>query len=378
MNQYLKSYRVVMYTVGPVFIGNGKEIGKKEYIFLNRRQVGIPDIQLLYAELKKKGKEDAFEEYMLRKRNISLSQWLEDQQVSIVDWEPLIRYKLDCSDAVLDKGADKGSNKLQILECMKDAYGMPYIPGSSLKGMLRTILLGADILKKPEKYREQKRILRQNAYNADENVRRMVYLKRDMSSIESAAFRTLDRPDTKADDAVNDILQGLSISDSEPLSINDLVLCQKIDRHSDGNEKALPILRECIKPNTEVCFTMTVDTSICKLSDTLLLDAVRVFITGYYENFASVFQGMDTPKENYVLCGGGCGFVSKTIVYPMYGKKEGIELTQRVFEKTKVPKEHRHNRDTQYGASPHTIKCTRYQGKLLQMGICRIEKIVAV
>lgn len=46
MNQYLKSYRVNMRTVGPVFIGSGREIGKKEYLFLSRRQAGIPDIHL--------------------------------------------------------------------------------------------------------------------------------------------------------------------------------------------------------------------------------------------------------------------------------------------------------------------------------------------
>lgn len=56
MNQYLKCYQVVMRTVGPVFIGSGREIGKKEYLVLNRKQAGIPDIQLLYAELKKKRK----------------------------------------------------------------------------------------------------------------------------------------------------------------------------------------------------------------------------------------------------------------------------------------------------------------------------------
>jgi len=360
-----------MRTVGPVFIGSGREIGKKEYLFLNRRQVGIPDIQLLYAELKKRKKADAFEEYMLGKENIGLKQWLERQRISTADSDLPIRYRLDCSDAVLDKGA----NRLQILECMKDAYGMPYVPGSSLKGMLRTILLGADIMKNPEKYQRQKRGMRQNA---DNNASRIAYLKKDIADIESTAFRTLNRPESKPQDAVNDMLQGLRVSDSEPLSPNDLVLCQKIDRHPDGGEKPLPILRECIKPGTDICFTVTADTSVYKFSEELLTDAVRLFITGYYKNFASAFKGLDAPKANYVFCGGGCGFVSKTVVYPLYGKQEGIELTRRVFEKTRVPREHKHNLDRQYGASPHTIKCTRYQGKLLQMGMCRIEKIEAV
>lgn len=371
MNQYLKSYRVVMHTIGPVFIGSGREIGKKEYFVLNSGQVVIPDMQLLYAELKKRNKAEAFEEYLLRKGNFSLTQWLENQRINIAGLEGLTRYRLDCGDAILDKGA----NRLQILECMKDAYGMPYIPGSSLKGMLRTILLGADLMKNPGKYREQNRRMRQNA---NTNARRMSYLKKEITEIEAAAFRTLNKLEKKPQDAVNDVLQGLVVSDSEPLSQEDLVLCQKIDRRPDGEAKALPILRECIKPDTEICFTITVDIGICKLSVAQLMEAIKLFINGYNENFASAFQGMDMPKENCVFCGGGCGFVSKTIVYPMYGKQEGMELTQRVFEKTRVPREHGHDKDRRYGASPHIIKCTKYKGKLLQMGMCSIDRIEAV
>lgn len=31
--------------------------------------------------------------------------------------------------------------EINVFECIKDSYNNPYIPGSSLKGMLRTILL---------------------------------------------------------------------------------------------------------------------------------------------------------------------------------------------------------------------------------------------
>ena len=65
MRQYLKNYQVKIRTIAPVFIGSGKEIGKKEYLFLNQRQVGILDTQLFYGYLKKLGKEQAFEQYLL-------------------------------------------------------------------------------------------------------------------------------------------------------------------------------------------------------------------------------------------------------------------------------------------------------------------------
>lgn len=371
MKQYLKSYQIVMHTVGPVFVGSGKEITKKEYMFLNgRKTVGIPDMRGLYVELQKRKKETEFEKYLLGTWNIELTDWLVKQKIRPEELKPFLKYTLDCDSAMVER-----DGKLQVMECIKDAYGKPYIPGSSLKGMFRTILLGADIMSDPVKYQQEKKDMFREVGNRSG---RTNYLKRNIADIEAKAYRVLGRSDTRPKDAVNDILQGFVVSDSEPLSTDDLVLCQKIDRHTDGTEKKLPLLRECIKPDTEICFTITIDTSICKLSDKLLMGAVKQFMENYYECFSKAFAGMDMLRSNDVLCGGGCGFVSKTMVYPMYGRKEGIEFAQSVFKNTlpdKVQSQHKHYNDQRYGASPHTIKCTRYQGKLLQMGVCRIEKI---
>ncbi|MCM1183524.1 MAG: type III-A CRISPR-associated RAMP protein Csm5 [Roseburia sp.] len=373
-NQYLKSYQVVLRTVGPVFVGSGREIGKKEYVFLNRRQVGIPDIQGLYGYMARRRKQAAFEEYLLGSDRMGLAMWLEKQNIGIEEIRPFIKYCPDCGDAV-----DAGSvNKLQVMECIKDAYGSPYIPGSSIKGMLRTVLLGADILKQPQKYQQAKTELRGNADKALGKVPRNRYLRGDSAEIEKINYRTLDRAGTKPHDAVNDSMQGLIVSDSAPVSVDKLVLCQKVELHTDGTETKLPLLRECIRPDTELRFTLTVDGSICSVTGESLMEAVKVFMQSYYENFMAAFPDVEAPKENYVLCGGGCGFVSKTIVYPMYGKNEGLDMTRRIFENTKVPKFHRHDRDRSYGASPHILKCTVYQGKRYQMGMCEIEKIKAM
>ena len=339
-------------------------------MYLNRGLVGIPDIQRLYGELARRKKEADFEDYLLGNGNMDLTLWLKKQKIGMDEVRPFLKYTLDCGDAVMEKGG----GRLQVLECIKDAYGNPYLPGSSLKGMFRTVLLGADIRKHPEKYQREKQML---IRNADTNTGRTNYLKRDISGVENAAYRILNRERTKPGDAVNDILQGLVISDSEPLSVDDLVLCQKVDLHTNGTERRLPILRECIKPGTEIRFTLTVDTGMCKLSGVLLMEAVKVFMESYYRNFAAAFASAEKPKANYVLCGGGCGFVSKTVIYPLYGRQEGMGLTQKIFEKTKVPKMHKHDRDREYGASPHTMKCTKYKGKTLQMGMCRIESIKA-
>lgn len=367
MNRYLKSYQVVMRSIGPVFIGSGREISKKEYIFLNGNQVGMIDAWKMYDEMKRRKKEKEFETYLLGNGSVSLNFWLKKQGIEVKEIKPFIKYTMDCGDAIIERGA----NRLQVMECIKDAYGNPYIPGSSLKGMFRTVLLGADILKNPKKYQIAKQDLKRNV-DMDRS-KRNYYLKSDMRKVESIAYRILNNNEKKTDDAVNDVLQGFIISDSEPLNIDSLVLCQKIDLHTDGTERSLPILRECIKPDTNIKFTITVDTSICNLTDDSLMKAVDVFVESYHKNFTLTFSSIGSSEKNEVFCGGGCGFVSKTIVYPMYGKDEGIAITQKIFDKTNVPRVHKHHRDKEYGASPHVMKCTKYGGKLYQMGKCRIE-----
>lgn len=57
----------------------------------------------------------------------------------------------------------------------------------------------------------------------------------------------------------------------------------------------------------------------------------------------------------------------------MFGEKDGIRITQEIFEKTKVPRNHKHNQDFKTGVSPHIIKCAEYNGQTVQMGICTME-----
>ncbi|MDE7060768.1 MAG: type III-A CRISPR-associated RAMP protein Csm5, partial [Lachnospiraceae bacterium] len=271
MREYLKYYQVTMRTLAPVFVGSGKEIGKKEYIFLNKSKVGIPDIQKLYAEMRKRGLGSHFEDYLLSYSWVSLTDWLKRQNIRMNEIEPIINYKLDCGDAVLERGG----NRLKVMECIKDPYGKPYIPGSSLKGMFRTIFLGADMLRSAKKYGREKEIFQQNM--EEKKKQTYYYLKKEMESLEGVAFRTLQREKTRPRDAVNDILQGFVVSDSDPLSVDDLVLCQKIDWHTNGIERKIPILRECIKPNITIRFNITVNTQICSITKEKILEAVKDF-----------------------------------------------------------------------------------------------------
>lgn len=363
MSRFLKSYKVVLRTLGPVFIGNGREIGKKEYIRIDKNKVGVIDIEKLYAFMVNKRKQDQFESFLLKEKRDDIKSWMMKQNMSTDSVNDFVKYTLECGDFVTDKGA----GNMHVMECVKDAYGNPYVPGSSLKGMLRTVLLANDILDNSGKYELDKKHINETLIKGGI---RNTFLKNEMQEIESKSFRVLNREKTNSNDAVNDILQGVRVGDSQPLSTDDLVLCQKIDVHADKSERALPILKECIEPGTEIVFDVTIDQSVCKLTISEIENAIDVFYKAYAELFVNVFEKTDFPKNVCVLLGGGSGYISKTITYFLYEKKEGVRVTQQIFEKTNVPKQHKHYRDSEIGLSPHTLKCTKYQGKLMQMGLC--------
>ena len=64
------------------------------------------------------------------------------------------KYVLDTADAYIEK-FERGQNTVQnILEYIKDGYGVPYVPGSSVKGMLKTALLCYEITRDISKRNE--------------------------------------------------------------------------------------------------------------------------------------------------------------------------------------------------------------------------------
>ena len=177
-------------------------------------------------------------------------------------------------------------------------------------------------------------------------------------------------------------MAGIIVSDSEPLSTEDLILCQKWEKHVDGNNKTINLLRECLKPGKVIRCTLTVDESLWKRTGKEfrvedIMEAVQRFSERYQEAFLSKFTGNHTISDRTVFLGGGSGFVSKTMIYSLFEGREAVAVTKDIFEKTEAPSKNKnekdkHAKDMIYGVSPHILKCTRYQGKEYMMGQCEM------
>ncbi len=362
----LKTYEITLIAKSPVFVGNGKSYTKKEYLIANNK-VHILNMNKLYAFLFAKKLDRSFEQFMLGNER-DLFRWLKEKN--------LFNDALKCADYSLNLDT-RDLKGLEIKSAIKDAYGNPYIPGSSLKGALRTILAAYRISENDALRANVRRELETELPNKDKKSRKQ-YLSNVVKNAEGRIFRTLNLPESKSGDAVNDILKGFIVGDSEPLSVNDLTLAQKIERHKDGKEKSLNLMRESIKPGTKIVFPLTIDEDICKFSEADILEAIYKFDDMYNENFLKKFEDIDALRADkpQIFLGGGAGFVSKTLVYPIMGQKNGVDATVKIFENTGVPFKHKHSKDKGLGVSPHIVKCTRYNGKTLQMGLCEFSIIL--
>lgn len=373
MQDYLQHYQMKFTALAPVYVGSGQTIDKKSYIQYGiKSPVIIPDREKMIRELCLLHKEQAYEQFMLRGNqggNDSLAMWLTEQKIDrqrVLGWA---RYTMDAGDAFIKANGGKGTCKEINCFC-KDAYGMPYIPGSTLKGMIRTALLAWEMKRNPSAYAGKLRDLeRSSAMKKNRNK----YLLQETKKIETQAFHLLPRMEKRPEDAVNSVMSGLIIGDSRSIPVKQLVLCQKIDYSLKGAERALPILREAIKPGTEVFFDLTIDTQILPYSIEDIQEALNLFQEDCYQYFYKRFR-RGREEKGIVWLGGGTGFVSKTILYNAFAE-QGVKVADQTFQVTVGKKyaEHHHDMDRRLGVAPHVCKCTRYSGKLYDMGMGRLE-----
>lgn len=370
MNDYLKNYKVRIQALSPIHIGSGVKTGKKEYIYTpGNHRVIIPEEQKMYEDIQKMGYEEDFVKYIMDRnsRYRNLTDWLKNHGYRVEDYQRWKKYEMDAGQAFC---SGKAASPKEISAFIKDAYGCPYVPGSSIKGMVRTALIAWEVDRNPQKYESIKREIERNSVL---RTSRKECLAKETKQLEAEVLYTLQRDMDKTGNAVNDNLAGLYIGDSRPISTECLTLSQKIDYTLGRKENPLPILRESLIPGTKIDFDINIDTTICPYNMEDIMDALNCLNEIAYHYFYSRFQ-RGTKQKNTVWLGGGCGFVSKTILYPLFGS-EAVRVIDEVYNRTlgRQYEQHKHTMDQGLGIAPHVCKCTKYNGKLYDMGMGKIE-----
>ncbi|MGI6110607.1 MAG: type III-A CRISPR-associated RAMP protein Csm5, partial [Eubacteriaceae bacterium] len=333
-----------------------KEFSKLDYIFDRKDStVSILDQQKFYKLLINKNLIDQYEMFAMG-YNPDLGTFLNKCNLTPAEQKSIFSYRIKSMKAADDKYH-------QIKEFMRNGSGKIYVPGSSVKGALRTVLL-------------QERILN------DKKGRNPALDIKDIKNHESDYLNTLHFKKAvkqKQSDAVNSIMRGISVSDSAFIDLSDMTIADKQDELPDGTISEIPLTRECIKPGTKIYLKLTLDQSILKGTITgkslakSIDDYDAYFYDTYIYKFAPLPDDAEVSFEDCLILGGGAGYLSKAVTYPYYGEKEAVNKVADCFQDNRMFKKHNHYKDKKLGISPRTLKYAEYQSKLYNYGVCGVE-----
>jgi len=144
--------------------------------------------------------------------------------------QPWVRYVIGGTPRSLGEG-------IQVLEQFKNVFDQPYLPGSSLKGALRT-LVGWQAWKDMEMSPDASRLKDNPKFAA--------------SNLEAEIFGR--NPN-------NDSLRALQVSDSEPVGTEHLMLLNARVLNPGGKLSA-PVVMEAVRPDVTFCASLKLDSAL--------------------------------------------------------------------------------------------------------------------
>lgn len=346
---HLQEYTLTLTTKAPVFVGSGVVYGKMDYIFDAARQtVSFIDQTRFFQLLIDRDLIDKYESFILNKRPSDTIQYFLKNicKLDAKTINSLIVNRVSAADAL-----DENHSLKEIQAFIRRADGRAYIPGSSLKGCLRTVLLTNMLLR-------------------DLNKAEPINIKQ----LESKYLHTLQITN-KQSDMVNNIMRGISISDSEPIDEKSMILASKIDSFPDGFKNRINVVRQCVAPETKITFRLTLDQNILSGANILteLREAIRAFDAFYIQEYNSYFaikkEFEDLFRDDFIVLGGGSGFFAKNLIYPFYAPNHA-KAVKTVSQS--MQQKHKHEKDIEYGISPHTFKITEFDRFAYPIGLCQV------
>lgn len=384
--------------ISPMHIGSGEKLRAFEYLYdRTRQEVHFIDESKWIRFLAKHQLTDSFAGYlestaeaMQQKGPFSgknVWEWLRDKDISEDEIRSLAARTALAATNTMD--AQKRGTLNDILCQIALPDGRPYIPGSSIKGALRTVLLYQS-LRKDERLRNKFWKKLQDAKRYARSFRDFTKnLGRASKEMEDEILARLDiRSPRKGQFVTNEVksaLRGLLVGDASPTEdAPHTVILQKIDATTKadklGNtEKRLPLFRECLAVGARLRFSMTLDRSMMKTVGIESLDELwetaRNFTQYCMEMqrkvFGEEYKGEFAEAENAgLVLGGGVGFHMKSLVSVLAPTpKDAREFISDYLDQ--AFRSHRHaTLDTRI--SPRTLKLTRDRNASHIMGLCEV------
>ena len=386
MNNCFEYYTLKLKTLSPTFVGSGKEVGKKEFCYSPKKDIirfidmnQFMEYMINQDDIDSNNRIDKFDSFMLseNEKEVPLNTFMNNIGVKVSDRSAMTIYK------VKNNGCFDNEHTLSAISCfMRNKENKAYIPGSSVKGMLRTLLLQHLIRQnryKPHSLETDRngnpkrpdKIIYEQAENAEKELINILPLKNKNGA-------------PNLNDAVNSIMKGLIISDSEFIDDSNFIVCKKFDVPKNGIDiNKINTARECLKRGAEVEFKIKIDKRYFKPKnisgsfEQLFNEMVAAFDSEYKDYYLDRFTIPNGNKDDFgkpfVILGGGSGFFGKNITYTLNGFQGGLRKTSDALSRNKIGGKNVNPNDYAVGISPHILKETKIGSTYYHMGLCSVS-----
>lgn len=372
--------------ISPIHIGNGELLKQYEYIFTkdrNQQRIYFLDKAKWMTFLVRHDLIDDYAQSVFSGR-MNLYGWLQSQRIGSLS--AIIREVCNASaDVYLVRERQQRVN--DISRQVKTPDGVPYIPGSTLKGAIRSAILFHDIRQHPEAYLPFWNRIK--AAMEAGNRRQM----RDLAqNIERQAFTRLKQQKNRPDDALQSVMKGLAVSDAMLVGHErDTVILQKYDVSSIHREglkgHPLALFRECIPAGRKFRFSMTLDKDIARLIGITSLDDVWQWVRDYLAFglaqekgvFGHEYKGeFEESKLADIRLGGGTGFLSKTVYYALAPNGEGRTVLANFFDDVLFTRRNCHHHKTKDDRlTPRTLKLAWADNDRWILGLAAVKEVAS-
>ena len=371
--------------VSPTNIGGPETLTTKDYMYnYDAGEVYLLNNYEWFRFLAQLNKLAEFEEYMqnemVRPNGRTMYGWAKNT----IGTSQLTKAKLGraigsiMKSSIYNKGRKNSLN--DITPQIRGANGDVYIPGSSIKGVIDSAII-SHMLRNNKAFRsnvqrELRKVLdvykRKNARSLFKDIFKMVNLAilkhiHVLTNNEGKPFKGI----------LASAFRGISVSDAMPMSVIQTEVLKKEDScvEEDGTHD-ISVHRECILPNQQFSFTLTLDTAMTKEIGITSIDQVldilqedfdathKLLASKFKKVSPSIFKALE-PANAYI--GSNTGYIQKTIIMAAFtdDEKTGIDIIRAIldvnFQKAK------HDSKDKFMA-PRAIKLVKWNGNYYEMG----------
>ena len=383
--------------IAPVHVGSGQKLKSFEYLYDRRKdEVAFLNESKWIALLAQHDLMDAFANAVMSGAFLrqSIREWLLDHQIKEGELRSIILRRA-ASAPLITK--ERGRTKLNDIVAQTTlADGRPYIPGSTIKGTLRTGMLYHAIHRDPARFRSTWQEILRSLREPLKDQKKTCDLM--MSRVEQTLLHTLCLShDVKKGDAVSSAMRGLRVSDAVG-TVRDTVVLQKVDattkkKRQGANVSELPLFRECIPAGAKLRFAVTADLSMLETAGIRSLEEALAGVRAYTADglhlqekvFGRKYPALFAATKNAdALLGGGTGFLSKTLVYALASSDEEartfissyLDAAFQTRNRRTGQREPAHqHKELDCKISPRTLKRGIMASDDWIMGLCSIRRL---